>query len=631
MSQLVKTISFYWPKLFFLSGFIFFPSAQIFAQDGDILAQQVVWPSPHWIDPDTFRGPGFYFSLLKIAVCLLVFLLWVRSADWINQDLLFHRLRRNTWNPVVVGCFSFALLMMWVIPYFWPAFLLLLVAYSAPVLTYVFYYRNPLVEDRLRVLTPDHIRFLASKNLRYIGIKLNADDPFLQQQNLGPEVDLFADLDPASATHQSRTILARQLEGYAATTEIFGDALDRKASQLLLHFSDQMGVRYLIDGVWHNLPPQSIETGRQITKVLSTLALDSENIASSSLQQGLGAEFSARFRKTIDSDTDSIAMDLTPAQRDNFHGKWEEVVPCKLTLAKGKDLERWLIAFHRSSDHLHTLDDLGMRKKTAAEVTAALQHTRGVILFSALPGGGLTTLINISLESADRYMRDFVSVEDADLPDPEITNVDRRRYDSTAGERPADVLPTVSRTQPDVIVCRNMVDSQSAKMLCELALKDFLVITSIGARDSLEALLRVLIMKVPPELVAGSVSTVIHGRLIRKLCDHCKTAYQPSAELLKKLGISPERAENLYRAPQSQGETVCAACDGIGYRGVIGIYEILHMNPDVQKILVSGKPNIDALRKAARKAGMHTEIDHGKVLVARGTISVEELQRVLKK
>jgi type II secretory ATPase GspE/PulE/Tfp pilus assembly ATPase PilB-like protein len=345
----------------------------------------------------------------------------------------------------------------------------------------------------------------------------------------------------------------------------------------------------------------------------------------------LAADFSARFRKTIDSGTDSIAQDLTPAQRDKFHGKWEEVVACKLTLAKGKNLDRWLIVFHRSSDHLHTLDDLGMRKKTAAEVTAALQNTHGMILFSALPGGGLTTLINIALESADRYMRDFVSVEDADLSDPEIANVDPRRYDSTVGERPADILPTVSRTQPDVIVCRNMVDSQSAKMLCELALKDFLVLNSIGARDSLEALLRVLVMKVPPELVAGSVSTVIHGRLIRKLCTHCKTPYQPSSELLKKLGIPPERTENLYRAPQPQGETVCDSCDGIGYRGVIGIYEILHMNPDVQKILVSGKPTIDGLRKAARKAGMHTEIDNGKVLVARGITSVEELQRVSKK
>ncbi len=272
-----------------------------------------------------------------------------------------------------------------------------------------------------------------------------------------------------------------------------------------------------------------------------------------------------------------------------------------------------------------------MRNKTAEEVTDALQSTQGMILFSALPSGGLTTLINIGLGSVDRYMRDFVSVEDSDSPAPEIANVDPKYYDSTAGERPVDCLPAVSRAQPDVIVCRDMVDPPSANLLCELAMKDFLIISSIAARDSLEALLRVLVMKVAPELVAGSITTVVHGRLIRKLCSDCKVAYKPSPELRKRLGIPPERADNFYRSAPPESENFCDVCEGIGYHGTTGIYEVLHMNQDIQKILVGGKPNIDDLKKAARKAGMHTELDHGKLLVARGITAVEELQRVLKK
>ena len=631
MLKLLKVNLFFWRTILCLGGFVFFPGLESFSQDTNAISDSLTWPDPHWIDPDTFRGPGFYFSIFKILACLILFLLWVRSADWINQDLLFHRLKRNTWNPIVVGCFSFALLMMWVIPYFWPAFLLLLIAYSGPALTYIFYYRNPLVEDHLRVLTPEHIRFLVAKNLRYVGVHISDDASLLSEDDLGPEVDLSADLDSARPTKQARTILARQVEGYAATTDLFGDALDRRATQLLLSFGEQMGIRYLIDGVWHNLPPQSIETGRQITEVLSTLATDPEDEAKHSFAQGNEAHFSARFRKMIDSETDAVKLNHMQAQRNQFHGKWEENVICKLTLAKGENLERWLITFHRSADHLHSLIDLGMRTKTAEEVAATLQKTSGMILFSALPSGGLTTLINIGLESVDRYMRDFVSVEDSDSPEPEIANVDPKYYDSTAGERPVDCLPAVSRAQPDVIVCRNLVDPQSAQMLCDLAMKEFLVIGSIAARDSLEALLRVLVMKVPPELVAGSITTVVHGRLIRKLCTECKTAYQPSSELLKKLGIPPERAEKLYRAAQPESEKICDVCEGIGYHGVTGIYEVLQMDQDIQKILVSGKPNIDDLKRVARKAGMRTELDHGKLLVARGITSVEELQRVLKK
>ena len=612
-------------------GLSFLWSLEAFAQEKFTLSQQATWPDPQWIDPDTFRGPGFYFSIFRISACFALFLIWIRAADWINQDLLYHRLRRNTWNPIVVGCFAFALLMMWVIPYFWPAFFLLSVALVAPTLSYVFYYRNPLVKDHQRVLTPEHLKFLASKNLRFLGIGTDAEEPLLLEDNLGPEVDLFADLSPAKRDKQSQTILARQLEGYIATTELFGDALDRRASQLLLDFTENMGIRYLIDGVWHNLPSHSVETGRQITEVLSALATDPTNPEQSSFVQSSEADFSATFSKMIDSDDDSIKLDHNQASRNRFHGKWEEIVTCKLTLALGKNVERWLISFERSADHLHSLLDLGMRKKTVEEVTSALQNTKGMILFSALPAGGLTTLISIGLESVDRYMRDFVSVEDSDSPELEIANVDPKYYDSSAGERPVDCLPDVSRSQPDVIVCRKMVDSQSAQMLCELAMSDFLVISSIAARDSLEALLRVLVMKVPPELVAGSITTVVHGRLIRKLCPECKVSYRPSPELLKRLGIPPERADNLYRAAPPESKTFCEVCEGIGYHGITGVYEVLHMNQDIQKILVSGKPNIDDLKKVARKTGMHTELDHGKLLVARGITSVEELQRSLKK
>ena len=627
----LKPVHFRWQRILLAFGVFFFASANIFAQSAGAVASQADWPNPQWISPDTFRGPGFYFSLTKIGACLALFFLWVRCADWVNQDLLFHRFKKNRWNGLVVGCFVLALLMMWVIPYFLLAFTLLLVAYLAPVLTYVFYYRNPQVDDHQKVLTLAHLKFWAAQQLHYIGIHIDSEDPFLPEEDLGPEVDLFADVDPSSTENQSRTLLARQLEGYETATEMLGDALDRRASQLLLNFDSQVNVRYLIDGVWHNLPPQTTEVGRKITDVLTTLAIDQDKIPDSSFGRAIQVDFSAIFRKTIDWESDSISLNLTAAQRDKFHGKWEETVGCKLTIARGEKLERWLIAFDRPSDHLHTLDDLGMRARTAEDVTATLQNTQGLILFSTLPGDGLTKLVHVALHSLDRYMRDFVSIEDADAPDPEIPNIDPKRYNSIAGERPADILLSVSRSQPDVIICRNMVDAPSAKMLCELALKEFLILSSINARSSLEALLRMLVMKVPPELVAEAVSTVIHGRLVRKLCKECKTPYRPSTDLLKKLGIPPDRTESLYRAAKPQNDIICDHCDGIGYHGVIGIYEIVHINADIQKIIVSGNPQMEDLKRAARESGMQTESDHGKLLVARGATSVEELQRVLKK
>ena len=627
----------FWQHLPLVLGIFFLERISIVAANIDSGFNRAIWPNHHWIDPDTFRGPGFYFSLAKIGGCLIVFFLWVHGTDWLNQDLIFHRFRkRNVWKPVIVGSFSLALLMMWVIPYFWPAFLLLLIAYAAPILTYVLYFRNPQLEDHLKILTPAHIKFWSARRFRLLGIHIDADDPSVLADDDQPEVELFAKMDSSSPTIEHRNIRARQLEGYATTAEFFADAIDRRASQLLFDFDlkteSKVDIRYLIDGVWFNLPPQPAPLGRQVAEVLIALTTDinePDELPKDSAE--ISSSFVAYFRKRMDLGEGSISLDLPTAQRDRFLGKWQEKVQCKLTIAKGDNFERWLVTMQRKEHRIHTLDDLGMRATTAEAVATSLQNTQGMILFSALPQGGLTTLIDVALEGVDRYMRDFVSVEDADFPDPEIANVDPKRYDSTAGERPIDILPTVARSQPDVIVCRNMVDAPSAKMLCELALKDLLIISSIPARDGPETLLRMLVMKVPPELVAGAVSTVVHGRLIRKLCKQCKTPYQPSSELLKKLGIPPGRVEHLYRPATPQEGKPCEECDGIGYRGLIGIYEILNMNHEIQKILVSEKPKIEDLRQATRRAGMQTESDHGKLLVARGAISVEELQRVLKK
>ena len=167
-------------------------------------------------------------------------------------------------------------------------------------------------------------------------------------------------------------------------------------------------------------------------------------------------------------------------------------------------------------------------------------------------------------------------------------------------------------------------------MLCEQAADGTLILGSIPAKDSVEALLRVLVMKVPPALFAPVVNAGLHVRLIRKLCEDCREAYTPSPALLQKLGIPAGKIEHLYRKTQDPEAPICGTCDGIGYYGRTGLFELLVVDDSVRQVLTSGKPQLDVLRKAARKAGMQTEMEHGILLVAQGVTSVEELQRALK-
>jgi type II secretory ATPase GspE/PulE/Tfp pilus assembly ATPase PilB-like protein len=155
-----------------------------------------------------------------------------------------------------------------------------------------------------------------------------------------------------------------------------------------------------------------------------------------------------------------------------------------------------------------------------------------------------------------------------------------------------------------------------------------LFISTVRAKDSAEALLRVLALGVPPAEFARGISAVFSQRLVRKLCEACKEAYAPAPQILKQLGIPEGRIQAFHRPPQ-QPEEVCKECSGIGYKGRTAIFELLLVGDTVRKVL-STSPKLELLRKAARKDGMRSLQEEGILLVAKGVTSLPELMRVLK-
>ncbi len=257
-----------------------------------------------------------------------------------------------------------------------------------------------------------------------------------------------------------------------------------------------------------------------------------------------------------------------------------------------------------------------------------------MFVFCSMPAGGLTTTMDMVITHADRFMRSFVAVADENSRDREIENVPVTTFASAAGETPATVLPRLIRTYPDVIVVRDVADLETLTMLCEQVEMDRFVMTSVRAREAVEALLRVLMLKIPPAEFASVVTGVLNVRLVRHLCEACKEAYPPPPQVLKQLGLPAGRIENLYRPPTTpidpkHPDVVCEECNGIGYFGRIGIFELLVVDDDLRQVLAT-TPKLDALRLAARKAKHRTLQDEGVLLVARGITSIQELARVLK-
>ena len=546
---------------------------------------------------DGWSGPGFYFSWLKILATWLVFLLWVAMADWVNRDLLLNHFEYQKWNPIVFGSFMAGMLLVLVVPLFLVSFPLLLVAAIVPFSVYVVH-RNKRVEKHEKVFTRDHIRHWMSQRLSTVGVKVAAEkqDP----REAGPPVKLSARGGAAERDDRANTLAARQVAGFDDARGVFADALSRRSDAIMLDYTQQgVGVRYMIDGVWHNGEPLERENADPMLEALKTLCGLNWQDRQTRQQGAFAVEYkSAKFLGTL--------------------------------VSQGtKTGERAVMQLEGKKTRFETLNDIGMRPKMQEQLREVLGASKGFVLLSAMPGAGLRSTSNVVLRAMDRLVRDFISVEDEKKRYEEVENIKIITYNGAAGETPNTMLRKAFLEEPEVVVVRDLVNAETVGMMCEEINKvGRLMVSTIRAKDCAEALLRVLALKVPPAEFAEQVSAVLSQRLVRKLCEHCRQAYVPTPGVLAQLGMSQGQVDVFYRPPQ-QTEEVCDACSGIGYVGRTAIFELMIVDDSVRRVLTS-TPKLDPLRQAAKNAGMWTLQQEGIVLVAKGITSLQELMRVLK-
>ena len=570
---------------------------------------------PAWPDfPGTFsRGPGYYLSTWKIIAPWVLLACWVRTTDWISQDCLQYKFNYTIWNSVVFFSFLAAFLLMWVLPWYYFSYFLLVVAYFGPLGAYIRYH-NQNTEMHQHVLTKQHLRHLLATTLGKVGIKMDAERK--SPHEMGPELQLQAMGGATDRDNNVNLLTARQSPGYLLARVLLDDALKKRVNAIALEYTETaVGVRFQIDGVWHNNAAQERVNGDVMLAVLKTVA---------ALNAG---ERAAKQAGTFGFYTGN---DKEPAKKVKYAGK----LTSQGTAGGEMVLVEIVPAIVKKSP-FEKLDDLGMRAKMQEQLLELLGQKSGFVLISAMPSGGLTTSFDVVLKSTDRYMRNFAAVENASNRELEIENVPATTYEGAAGETPDTVLPKLIRTYPDVLVVRELVNAETAIMLCNQAAKEGrLVISSMRAKEASEALLRVLLLKVPGPTFAPAATAVLNSRLIRKLCEKCKEAYAPPPEVLKQLGLPAGRIEAFYRPPTQpidpkNPEKVCENCMGIGYYGRTAIFELLVVDERIRQILAK-QPKLDLLRDAVRRSKQRTLQEEGVLLVARGVTSLPELMRVLK-
>ena len=410
-----------------------------------------------------------------------------------------------------------------------------------------------------------------------------------ESRKLGPAVNFTAKGGKEDRANAANLLLSRQSPGFPVARQLIADAIDRRAEGILLDYTAQgVTTRLQIDGVWHNHEPYERAEGDPMLAVFKTISTLNVNDRRTKQEGAFDAEFHGKKRK------------------------------CRITSQGTATGERVLLQLSDATLRKWTYEELGMRTKVEEQLRALLEQPSGIFLYSTPPGGGLSTLMDTGIRSLDRFLRDVVVVEDAVRRDHEIENAAVTTFNSAAGETPMTVLPKLARAYPNVYVLRELPDADTVGFLCDQAKESRLSIGGIRAKECAEALLRVLVLKVPAAEFAPAVIGVVNQRLVRKLCEKCKESYVPTPELLKQLGLPADRVPALYRPPTPQPDEKkppppCEECQGVGYLGRTGFFEFLVVNDAVREALIK-TPKMDIIKATARKAGMRSLQEEGHAL-----------------
>ncbi len=288
------------------------------------------------------------------------------------------------------------------------------------------------------------------------------------------------------------------------------------------------------------------------------------------------------------------------------------------------------------SKKILTLEELGLTGSNYDEFMKAISMPNGIILTSGPTGSGKTT----SLYSAMDYLND-AEINILTLEDPvenQMEGLNQSQMKPMIGYSFATGLRTALRQDPDIIMVGEIRDKETIDVAVEASLTGHLVLSTIHTNSAVETITRILNMKVPDFLLTASVNCVIAQRLARKLCQKCKNPAPPSLDANKKI----QEAFTIFKPYQGLDMSIfnnpilyeankdgCKECEGQGYRGRVGIFEVMLLGPKLKKAILDQMPSSE-LQRVAQKEGMVTLEQDGIIKALNGTTSMTEIYKLVK-
>jgi len=377
------------------------------------------------------------------------------------------------------------------------------------------------------------------------------------------------------------------------------DALASRASDIHVEpFQHRVRIRFRVDGVLKEIASLEHTLLAPITSRLKIMAgLD---IAEKRKPQDGRISFQATGEGGQKRDID-IRTSVLPGS----HG---ETIVMRLL-----DKERGLMS----------LQALGFEGHDRERFGNIIARPNGIVLVTGPTGSGKTTTLYAALQELNRPDVKIITAEDP--VEFNIRGINQCQVKSRIGLTFARILRAMLRQAPNVILVGEIRDKETAEIAVQAALTGHLVFSTLHTNDSASAITRLVDMGVKPFLVAASVQAVLAQRLLRVVCKHCRQKYEPTPTELRSVGIDPGRVGEaaFYRA---EG---CEQCGHSGYRGRLGIYELLQMDNTLREMTFRGEPMVRLRQYAWQSGGMSTLLQDGVRKVLQGHTTIPELLRVV--
>jgi type IV pilus assembly protein PilB len=266
------------------------------------------------------------------------------------------------------------------------------------------------------------------------------------------------------------------------------------------------------------------------------------------------------------------------------------------------------------------LDRLGMDPDTLSKFRELIRKPNGIILVTGPTGSGKSTTLYSALNELNDVTEKIITTEDPIEYD--LDGIVQVPINPDIGVTFANVLRAILRHDPDKIMVGEIRDVETAQIAVQAALTGHLVLSTLHTNDAPSTVTRLRDMGVEPYLITATLEGVLAQRLVRRICPDCRTEYEPSKELLMELNLTPEQVQG-KKFYYGRG---CERCNNTGFKGRTGIFELLVMN-DTIRDLVANNASADAIRQAARKAGMKTLREAGLQALFSGITTIEEVVR----